>query len=122
MHPFDLKEVHKQLNASPKELLDIIKSREFSIAINRCKRFFYRRWEKTHMDIILRQDLIDLTVIQNIPKLEHFIKILKRRVGRTISYSNIARDIEKNPNTIKRWIQLLKNLYIIFEVTPYSKN
>ena len=74
------------------------------------------------MDIILRQDLIDLSIVQDIPKLEHLIEILKRRGGSTISYSNIARDIEKDPNTVKRWMQLLENLYIIFKVTPYSKN
>jgi len=123
MHPFDLKEVHQQLNASPEELLDkMLKVGNFPEPLIAGKDSFYRRWKKTHMDIILRQDLIDLSVIQDIPKLEHLIEILKRRVGSTISYSNIARDIEKDPNTVKRWIQLLENLYIIFKVTPYSKN
>jgi uncharacterized protein len=123
MHPFDLKEVHAQFQTSPDQLLEtMIKISNFPEPFISGKESFYRRWKKTHLDIILRQDLIDLTVIHDIPKLELLIEILRRRVGSTISYSNIARDIEKDPNTIKRWIQLLENLYIIFRVTPYSKN
>jgi len=123
MHPFDLKEVYQQFNTSPDELLEtMLKVGNFPEPFIAGNDSFYRRWKKTHMDIILRQDLIDLSLIQDIPKLEHLIEILKRRVGSTISYSNIARDIEKDPNTVKRWIQLLENLYIIFKVTPYSKN
>ena len=123
MHPFDLKEVHKQFKSSPDDLLEtMIRVGNFPEPFISGKETFYRRWKKSHMDIILRQDLIDLSIIQDIPKLEHLIEILKRRVGSTISYSNIARDIEKDPNTVKRWVQLLENLYIIFKVTPYSKN
>ena len=48
--------------------------------------------------------------------------MLKDRVGSTLSYANIARDLERDPNTIKRWLQLLEDLYLIFRVKPYHKN
>lgn len=47
---------------------------------------------------------------------------LKERVGGTVSYANLARDLEYDQTTIKRWLELLENLYIIFRVTPYSNN
>ncbi len=123
MHPFDIKEIYEQFKSTPDELLErMLTVGNFPEPFIRGKESFYRRWKKTHMDIILRQDLIDLSIIQDIPKLEHLIEILKRRVGNTISYSNIARDIEKDPNTVKRWLQLLENMYIVFKVSPYSKN
>ena len=53
---------------------------------------------------------------------ETLVALLKRRVGSTVSYANLARDLERDANTVKRWLQLLENLYIIFRVTPYSKN
>jgi predicted AAA+ superfamily ATPase len=43
-------------------------------------------------------------------------------VGSTVSYANLARDLERDPNTIKRWLRLLEDLYLIFRVTPYHKN
>jgi len=123
MHPFDIKEIHQQLSDSADELLDrMLILSNFPEPFLSEKESFYRRWKKTHMDIILRQDLIDLSIIQDIPKLEHLIELLKHRVGSTISFSNLARDIEKDPNTVKRWLTLLENLYVIFKVTPYSKN
>ena len=123
MHPFDLKEVYQQFDLSADELLNrLLEVGNFPEPFIEGKGSFYNRWKKNHMNIILRQDLIDLSLIQDIPKLEHLIELLKHRVGSTISYSNLARDIEKDSNTVKRWIQLLENLYIIFRVSPYTKN
>jgi uncharacterized protein len=42
-------------------------------------------------------------------------------VGSTVSYSSLARDLDRDPKTIKNWLQILENLYIIFSLTPYSK-
>lgn len=39
-----------------------------------------------------------------------------------MSYSSLARDLERDPNTIRRWLDLLESLYVIFRVTPYHRN
>jgi len=83
---------------------------------------YYRRWRREHLDIILRQDLIDLHLVRDIQAIETLVQLLKTRVGAGISYANLARDIERDTNTIKRWLQLLENLYLIFRITPYHKN
>lgn len=83
---------------------------------------YYKRWRKTHSDIILREDLINLYTGRDIQAIETLVLLLKDRVGSTISYANLARDLERDPNTIKRWLQLLEDLYLIFRVTPYHKN
>lgn len=83
---------------------------------------FYRRWRRSHLDIILRQDLIDLYSVKDIQSIETLVTLLKSRVGSSVSYSNLARDLECDPHTVKRWLVLLENLYVIFRVTPYSKN
>ena len=48
--------------------------------------------------------------------------MLKKRVGATVSYSNLARNLQVSDSTVKRWLLILENLYIIYRVTPYSKN
>jgi predicted AAA+ superfamily ATPase len=83
---------------------------------------YYKRWRKTHSDIILREDLINLYTGRDIQAIETLVLLLKSRVGSTVSYANIARDLERDPNTIKRWLQLLEDLYLIFRVKPYHKN
>ena len=83
---------------------------------------FYKRWQKTHLNIILRQDLLDLESVKDISSIETLVELLRHRVGSSISYSSLARDLEKDPKTIKRWLMILENLYIIFKVSPFHKN
>ena len=82
----------------------------------------YRRWQRTHLDIILRQDLLDLKSVKSIQSIETLIVLLTSRVGSTLSFSNLARDLEVDPKTIKSWIALLENLYVVFIVPPYHAN
>ncbi len=82
----------------------------------------YRRWAKTHQDIILKQDLIDLESVRNISSMETMIALLQERVGSTVSARSLAEDLHKDPKTIQNWFKILENLYLFFRVPPYHKN
>ena len=79
-------------------------------------------WRKSHLDVILREDLLDLEKVRDIKSIELLVDLLADRVGSPISLSSLARDLQVSPHTIKHWIQILENLYVIFVVTPYSQN
>lgn len=81
----------------------------------------YHRWQRSHLDVILRYDLLDTQNIRDIQAMETLVEPLKNNVGSTISYHNLAQTIEKDSKTVKRWLQLLEDLFVIFKVTPYSK-
>jgi len=83
---------------------------------------FYARWKKSHIDVILRQDLLDLSAIQDILSVETLIEMLRGRVGSPISYTNLAQDLKKDPKTVKSYLELLESLYIIFPVRPWHQN
>ncbi len=83
---------------------------------------FYPRWAKSHIDIILRQDLIDLEHVSDILAVETLLEIISQRVGQVVSYESLAEDLGRSPITIKRWVSLLENLFVLFRVTPWSKN
>ncbi|EKD56420.1 MAG: hypothetical protein ACD_58C00197G0004 [uncultured bacterium] len=120
LHPFDLKEV--RLRYSKEEAFKRLwECSGFPEPFIDGTEVFYHRWKRSHLDIILRQDLIDIQTIRDIQAIESLIELLKSNIGSTISYSNLARVLEKDAKTIKRWLQLLENLYVIFKVTPYSK-
>ena len=36
--------------------------------------------------------------------------------------TSIARDVGVAPNTVKKYIEILEALYIVFRVTPHSRN
>lgn len=124
MHPLDLKEIKTFVNSENLEtdlekLLEIGGFPEpFLNGTNR----FYNRWKKSHLDIILKQDLIELENVQQIIQIETLIQLLKTRVGSPVSYSSLARDLQCSDKTVKRWLTILENMYVIFKVPPFHKN
>ncbi len=83
---------------------------------------YYRRWRSAHLDIVLRQDVQDLSAVRDIQTMETLVALLRERVGSPISVLSLARDLQKDPNTIRRWLELLESLYVLFKVTPYHRN
>ncbi len=83
---------------------------------------YAKRWRRSHLDRILREDLLDLEQIRELQNIEILVDLLADRVGSTISAASLARDLQVAPRTIQRWIQILEKLMVIFVVTPYSKD
>ncbi len=82
---------------------------------------FWKRWSKQHQELIITEDLRDLTRIVNFDKLEHFLKMMGPSIGQTISHLHFANDLETTHGTIKRWLQELNKVQLLFPVPPYSK-
>ena len=84
---------------------------------------FYNMWEKTHIDTIIRQDLIDLESPRHITKIETLIELLKESIGNPVSCAHLAQKLNGcSPKTVQNWLEWLERLYIVFKVSPYSKN
>lgn len=123
LHPFDVSEAIKYSDITAQEAFTrLMRVSGFPEPFLENKESFYRRWQQSHLDIILRQDLLDLESVQNIRGIELLIELLRSRVGSTVSYANLAREVGVSETTIKRWITILENMYIVFRVTPYSRN
>lgn len=123
LHPIDIKEACTYCNLSPDEALErLLKFSGFPEPFLNEREIFYRRWQKTHLDIILRQDFLDLYAIRYIKTLEILVDMLKIRVGNQSNYSSIGRDIQTDHKTVKNWIDMLENIYAVFRVHPFHKN
>lgn len=121
LHPLDVKEA-ANLMTPDKALNRIMKFGGFPEPFLENDPVFARRWRRTHLDIILRQDLIDLESVRDIQGIETLIELLRTRVGSTVSYSSLARDLERDHKTVKSWLTHLENLFVIFPVRPWHKN
>ena len=124
MHPLDLKEIKDFIGTDnlEKELDKLLLFGGFPEPFLNGTVRFYNRWKKSHLDIILKQDLLDLENVQQIIQIETLIQLLKNRVGSPISYSSLARDLQCSDKTVKRWLTILENMYVIFKVPPFHKN
>ncbi len=121
LHPLDVAEAAGSVEQN-EALARLMKVGGFPEPFLRGDERFYKRWRQTHLDIILRQDLVDMESIRDIQSIETLVELLKHRVGSPISYASLARDLERDPKTVKRWLDLLENLYVVFRVTPYHRN
>ncbi len=123
LHPIDLKEALAYSELEAQEIL----TRLMSVGgfpepfLNGTTRY-YNRWKRSHIDLILKEDLLSLSAVRDIQSIETLIELLRSRVGSPVSSNSLARDLQKSPNTIQSWLKLLEDLYVIFRVTPYHKN
>lgn len=81
-----------------------------------------KRWQNQYIDGLIRNDILDFERITDLRSIELVFELLRSRVGSPISYTSIAEDVGISPNTVKKYIQILESLFIIFRVSPHSKN
>ena len=121
LHPFSVAEVKETFN--PDVALDRIMSvGGFPEPFLKGSIVTAKRWQKTHVDRIIKEDIFDISSPHNIRGIETLVELLRQSIGSPIAYDSLARDLEVSAPTVKLWIKILESLYIIFTVTPYSKN
>lgn len=81
-----------------------------------------RRWQKDYITQVLIEDVAKLADVKDFSSLQLLVDLLRRRVGTPISSASLARDLEISPHTIKRYIDILEQMYLVFRVTPYHQN
>lgn len=83
---------------------------------------FYRKWRRTHLDVIIKQDLVEQETIKRIADLSTLVELMTERVGSVFSYNSIKEDLLTDDKSVRRWMLALENSYIFFKITPYSKS
>ncbi|MBI4026207.1 MAG: ATP-binding protein [Verrucomicrobia bacterium] len=83
---------------------------------------FFNRWRRLRLEQFFREDLRDLSRIQEIGQIQILVQFLAAQVGQLVNYSNLAREISVSVDTIRRWIVTLESLYVCFNVRPWHHN
>ena len=123
LHPLTVKEVYGKLGDQPEQALEkLLNVGGFPEPYLKNSSAFAKRWRRVHTDTIIRQDLLDLERVRDIKSIEILIDLVRARVGSVISYTSLARDLQVSIHTIKHWLEILENMYILFSVRPYHKN
>lgn len=80
-----------------------------------------RLWRTTRSEIILREDLRDLSRIIEVGRIQILTSLLPERVGAPFSVASMREDLDVSFDTVKRWLAYLKELYYLYEIKPFSK-
>jgi len=81
---------------------------------------FSRKWHQDYASLVVRQELKDLTRVEELDKVEHLLSLLPDRIMSPISMSNLAGELETAHTTVKNWLEQLKRLYLVFSVSPWT--
>ena len=80
------------------------------------------RWRNQYYTDLVREDILEFGRLQEIRSMKLLLELLRSRVGTPVSYTSIAQDLRLAPNTVRRYIDILENLCIVFTVRPYHSN
>ena len=83
---------------------------------------FTRRWQSLRFDQLIREDIRDLTQIQDIGQLEALVSVLADRSSRQLVYNNLSREIRTSVDTVRRWVRVLCDFHLGFLLRPWFKN
>lgn len=86
------------------------------------KTRFSNRWHHLRHQQLFREDIRDLTRVQEIAQLELLSIFLRKQASQLLNYSTLANHIRVSSDTIRRWLVLLEEVYFCFRLSPWSQN
>lgn len=81
-----------------------------------------QRWRHQYIQGLVRIDILDFERLHDLKAVQLTLELLRSRVGASVSYQSLAEDVGVSLNTIKKYIQIFEELFIVFRVFPFSKN
>ncbi|MDZ4284036.1 MAG: ATP-binding protein [Hydrogenophaga sp.] len=123
LHPLSVREWCTQTGASPDAALTHLLERggfpEPCLADSQEQA---ERWRRQYFDGLVRDDVLEFSRIQEVNAIRLFAQLLRQRVGSPLSLASIARDLGVAPTTLKKYLDILEALYIVFVVRPWHDN
>lgn len=140
LHPFSVGEVVHQNNPRLNEpehavaailadakpsgareaLLDIIRWSGFPEPLFAATTTRLNKWQLRHRELIVREDLRDLSHIRDIGLIDAMIALLPDRVGSPLSINALREDLNVAFATARGWLETLARLYFLFEIRPFA--
>ena len=83
---------------------------------------FTRRWQSLRLVQLVREEIRDLTQIQQLDQMETLVRLLAARSGKQLVYDGLARQVRVSADTVRRWLAALCDLHFGFLVRPWFTN
>ena len=80
------------------------------------------RWRNQYYTDLIREDILEFGRVHELRAMRLLLDMLRQRVGAPLSYASLARDLQLAPNTVKRYVEMLEALHIVFLIRPWHRN
>ena len=123
LHPFSMEEIHQNLSWI-----------ELDARLSNTLRFglypeVFDQSEESAIEELqniastyLYKDILQLDTIRRADLILKLLKALALQLGNEVSYNEIARLTGENVHTIKRYIEILEQAFVIFRLPSFSRN
>ena len=123
LHPLSVREWCEQTGAAPDAALTHLLERGgFPEPCLATENEQAERWRRQYFDGLVRNDVLEFSRIQEVNAIRLFAQMLRSRVGSPLSLASMARDIAVSPVMLKKYLDILEALYIVFVVRPWHDN
>ncbi|KGE72158.1 ATP-binding protein [Spirochaeta lutea] len=95
------------------------------------KGMYPRIWEQNlnpsealsfYFSTYIERDVRAMLGIKDLNTFHLFVKLIAGRVGQILNLSSLANDVGIAVNTVKEWISILENSFILFRLEPFFAN
>ena len=123
LHPISVREWCEQQGSTPAEALARLMERGgFPEPCLAATVEDAESWRRQYFTDLIREDVVEFSRLHEITAMRLFVELLRERVGSPLSLASIARDLAVSPMTLKRYLDILQALYIVFTVQPWHRN
>ena len=123
LHPMSVKELVSYQGMSAEAALDHLMLRGgFPEPYLASTELEANRWRQQYFTDLVREDVLEFSRIHEISAMRTFVEMLRDRVGSPLSLASMARDLQISSPTLKKYLEILEALYIVFVVHPWHQN
>lgn len=72
------------------------------------------------IDSVVFKDLVELSLLENKSAALSLLKLLAHQIGSLVNYAELASKLGIGARTVKRYIELFEQSYIVFTLRPYT--
>ena len=83
---------------------------------------FYNRWRRLRTELLFKEDLRDLTQVQEVGQVQVLAELLAHQTGSLVNYTTLAGAVNVSVDTVRRWIAVLEGLFYCFTIRPWFRN
>ena len=82
---------------------------------------FYQIWSNTYKKQLLREDIRDLASLRSFEDVEVLFSLLPSKISSPLSMASLARDIRVSFDSVRSWIEVFENFFMVFRISPWSQ-
>lgn len=80
-----------------------------------------RLYLKNLVDSVIFRDLLDLSLLENRRAAENLLRLLAFQISSLVNYSELAAKLGIDVKTVRRYLSLFEQSFIIFTLPPFSR-